>query len=61
MEITTRTEEFYRNVMTLGDDERKTLPINQDKALVGDASFTDGTIQLHLTRKILQHFAQDMW
>lgn len=45
--------EFYRNVMTLGDDERKNLPpINQDKSLVGDVSFvTDGTIQLHLTPK----------
>ena len=43
--------DFYRNVMTLGDDERQNLPpINQDKSLVGDVSFvTDGTIQLHLT------------
>jgi glyoxylase I family protein len=45
--------DFYRNVMTLGDDEHQNLPpINQDKAHVGDVSFvTDGNIQLHLTLK----------
>ena len=39
--------------MILGDDERqKLLPINQDKALLGDVtSVIDGTIQLHLTPK----------
>ena len=43
--------DFYRNVMTLGDDERQNLPpINQDKSLVGDVSFvTDRTIQFNLT------------
>jgi len=42
--------DFYRNVMTLGDDERQNLPpINQDMSLVGDVSFvTDGTIPITL-------------
>ena len=44
-------DNFYRNVMLLGDDDPKNLPpINDDKNLVGDVSFvTDGLIQLHLT------------
>ena len=46
-------DRFYRDVLTLGDEEPSELPpLNQDKDLVGDVSFvTDGAIQMHLTPK----------
>lgn len=52
-------DQFYRDVLTLGDDDPAKLPpLNQDKGLVGDVSFvTDGDIQMHLTpRDVLNSF-----
>ena len=47
----TRMDQFYRDVMLLGDDAPENLPpINDGKGLVGDVAFvTDGDIQMHLT------------
>ena len=46
-------DRFYRDVLTLGDEDSAELPpLNKDKGLVGDVSFvTDGVIQMHLTPK----------
>jgi len=52
-------DRFYRDVLTLGDDDPASLPpVNQDKGLVGDVSFvTDGDVQMHLTpRDVLNSF-----
>ena len=52
-------DQFYRDVLLLGDEEPQALPpINDDGGLVGNVSFvTDGDIQMHLTeRDVLNSF-----
>ena len=52
-------DQFYRDVLLLGDEEPQALPpINDDGGLVGKVSFvTDGDIQMHLTeRDVLNSF-----
>lgn len=52
-------DQFYRDVLLLGDEEPEALPpINDDGGLVGNVSFvTDGDIQMHLTeRDVLNSF-----
>ena len=52
-------DQFYRDVLLLGDEEPQALPpINDEGGLVGNVSFvTDGDIQMHLTeRDVLNSF-----
>ena len=55
----TGMDEFYRDIIGLGDEDPDDLPpINQTTGVVGDVAFvTDGDIQVHLAgRDVLSSF-----
>ena len=50
-----RMEQFYRNVMGLGQETQGLPVLEKKKGYSGDVSFlTDGDIQLHLAKKDLE-------
>ena len=46
-------DQFYREVLGLGDDDPQALPpISSDNEVVGEVAFvTDGAVQVHLSQK----------